>query len=292
MKKYGRYFTVEVKPTIPASIQDIGSDGTAHTAKDLLFDWAPFKLPKGGNKLIGITTIVRGIDGADQQIPMDLIFATTQRGGGDTAAGTAPVTLGTEHAAIDTSVDGQNPPYNEIIGHAIITANNFLTADVFSEGISIASTGLLTTDDVSGPIIFDSYGSLSPTVSDGSLVQPADLDDSEGMYTFYVAATCVATPNLKSMMVTTGAHGAGTANDITVGTTDARAVLAPGDVIHAHDNAVIGTVGNIPDATSIILKTVVNPDGTTTATTNTEALGSGDRIYNIHPIKLIFAFER
>ena len=105
-----------------------------------------------------------------------LIFATTQRGGGDTAAGTAPVTLGTLHAAIDTSVNGQNPPYNEIIGHATIAANHFLTADVFSEGISIASTGLLTTDDVSGPIIFDSYGSLSPTVSDGSLVQPADLE--------------------------------------------------------------------------------------------------------------------
>lgn len=288
MKKYGRYFTVEVKPTIPASIQHL----EAFDAKNLLFDWTPFKLPKGGNKLIGITAIVRSADGADQQVPMELIFATTQRGGGNTAAGTAPVTLGTLHAAIDTSVDGQNPPYNEIIGHATIAANNFLTADVFSEGISIASTGLLTTDDVSGPIIFDSYGSLSPTVSDGSFVQPGDLDDSEGMYTFYVAATCIGTPDFHSDIATTGAHGAGTANDITVTGTDARTILAPGDVIHDDGNAVIGTVGNIPDATSIILKTVVNPDGTTTASTNTEAIGSGDIIYNIHPIKLIFQFER
>jgi hypothetical protein len=50
------------------------------------------------------------------------------------------------------------------------------------------------------------------------------------------------------------------------------------------DGAVgIGTVGTVPDATSVLLKG---------ATTSAGTLGDGDLIFNINPIKLILTFER
>ena len=39
----GKYFTVEVKPTIAASKQNLG----AFSANDVLFNWTEFDIPKG-----------------------------------------------------------------------------------------------------------------------------------------------------------------------------------------------------------------------------------------------------
>ena len=39
----GKYFTVEVKPTVTASKQHLGG----FTAGDVLFDWTEFEIPKG-----------------------------------------------------------------------------------------------------------------------------------------------------------------------------------------------------------------------------------------------------
>ena len=56
----------------------------------------------------------------------------------------------------------------------------------------------------------------------------------------------------------------------------------PGDILHAHDDAVIGTVASVNSATSITL---------------TEAIATGvlthtDFVYNIHPIRIILQFEQ
>ena len=85
------------------------------------------------------------------------------------------------------------------------------------------------------------------------------------------------------------AFASGTGNDLTCDGTDAQKILAPGDRIKAldiSDNTTIldiGTVGTVPDATSVLLK-----DSATSAST----LGDGDLIFNVNPIKLILTFER
>jgi hypothetical protein len=248
------------------------------TANDLLFDWEPFKLPKGGNRLIGVTAVVRSNDGTDQTCAMDLFFATQNRGFGDIAAGTAPVSMGTQHAA--ATVNPANPYWDQIMGHVKLTADNFSTAGAVESGMTVGTTGYhASTGGTSGltgqsPLIFEGYGSST-----------AEIDDDQGNYTYYVGATAIGTPNFDSNL----AFASGTGNDLTCDGTDAMKILAPGDRIKAldiSDNTTIidiGTVGTVPDATSILLKG---------ATTSAGTLGDGDLIFNINPIKLILSFER
>ena len=51
----GKFYTVEVKPTIAASIQH----AEAFASGELLFDWTEFEVPKGTVKLINTTIMIR-----------------------------------------------------------------------------------------------------------------------------------------------------------------------------------------------------------------------------------------
>ena len=266
-----KYFTVEVKPEIGPVI----GFAAAFTANDLLFDWSSFKLPKGGNRLVGITAVIRGADGVDQTCAMDLFFAKQAYDMGDITDGTAPVSMGTQHA--DATINPANAYWNQIIGHTKLTADNFSTAGANEGGFTVGTTGYhASTGATAGltgqsPLIFEDYGS--------------GLADSEGFFTYYVGATAIGTPNFDSNV----AFASGTGNDITVDGTDARKVLAPGDRIKAldiDDNTTVidvGTVGTIPDDTSILLKDGASSTGT---------LADGDLIFNINPIKLLLHFEK
>ena len=265
----GKYITVEVEPEISPAIQHLN----AFTANDLLFDWTAFTLPKGGNRLLGVTAIVRSTDGADQTCAMDLFFARQALNMGDITDGTAPVSMGTLHA--DPTINPANPYWDQVVGHIKLTADNFSTAGAIESGMTVGTTGRHAGDDSTpglvgpSPLVLSDYGD----------------PDGNGDFTFYVGATCIGTPDFHSDL----AFASGTGNDLTCDGTDARKLLAPGDRIKAIDiddgSTVIdiGTVGTIPDATSVLLEG---------STTSTGTLGDGDNLYNIHPIKLIFAFER
>ena len=265
-----RYFTVTLQPEIAPSIAHLN----AFTANDLLFDWQEFKLPSGGSRLIGITAVVRSTDGDDQTCAMDLFFARQALDMGDVTDGTAPVSMGTQHA--DPTINPANPYWDQVIGHAKLTADNFSTAGAIESGITVgttgyqASTGATAGLTAQSPLVFEEYGATP----------------SDGFYTFYVGATCIGTPDFHSDL----AYASGDGNDLTCDGTDARKYLAPGDRIKAYDISEddgttidIGTVGTIPDATSILLKG---------STTSAGTLADGDNIYNINPIKLILTFER
>ena len=105
------YFTVEIKPTIAASKQ---ADG-AFAAKDVLFDWTSFDVPKGANKLVDVAFIVRGTDGAYQEKDAILYFAKSKDGGN-----TAPGSIGTVHATADG---------NGYFDH-VLSASSFSSFDV------------------------------------------------------------------------------------------------------------------------------------------------------------------
>ena len=274
MRKYGKYFNVEVKPEFSPVIMF----AAGFTAKDLLFDWTAFKVPNGGNRLMGITAVVRSNDGADQTCAMDIFIARTSVGAGDVAAGTAPTSMGTPHDAATTNP--ANPYWGDIVGHMKLTADNFSTVGAVESGMTVGTTGRQAGDDSTpglvgpSPLILDGYGSSTE-----------NLDDSEGFYTYYLGATAIGTPNFDSNL----AYVSGTGNDITVDGINAGLYLAPGDRIKAldiTDNTTIidiGTVGTVPDDTSILLKDEATSIGT---------LADGDLIFNIHPIKLILHFER
>ena len=83
-----KYFSVTVKPTIAANLANADA---ALTANDVVFDWTAFKLPGGGNRLVGVTVIAPTNAGASQDFPLDLLFATNTRGNGGITSGSATI---------------------------------------------------------------------------------------------------------------------------------------------------------------------------------------------------------
>ena len=249
-----KYFTVRVKPTLLAAKQHLG----AYADGDVIFDWTEFKLSNGAHRLIGCTAVVRGNDGAAQDCPMDLMFATQTQGHGGVAAGAAPQSIGTQQAA---SIPTANPYYNDLIGGMKLQAADYgeqvQTSIAYAEGVRGAEC----------PILFESYGNTVP---------------SDGNYTFYVTATAnSAAPNFDSNTAVANVYGAASASIITLDGTSALTTLAPGDVVRAQDEAIMGTVSTVDSATQITLTAA-----------NTAAIADGDVVYRLSPITLIFTFER
>ena len=67
----GKFFNVEVKPTILAS-----KLATVYGSGDVVFDWHAIDVPKGASKLMGVTAIMRQKHGtAGNEIPFQLVYA-------------------------------------------------------------------------------------------------------------------------------------------------------------------------------------------------------------------------
>tara|TARA_B110000495_G_C22941756_1_gene551063 strand:- start:311 stop:1072 length:762 start_codon:yes stop_codon:yes gene_type:complete len=248
------YFTRKFKPEIEA-----GRQVAELSIGDALFSWQPFTLPNGVNRLMGVTVIAPADDaGASQDFPMDLLFATKTRGNGGVTAGTAPQGIGAANAA---GLPPASPYYNDLIGAVKIDATDFTDTEPRSVGVTGVAQGGMN------PIIFDNYD---------------DSADAEGNNTFYMAGFSAGAAHIGGGITVNEANfGAGTQTTITVATVDARMIFAPGDVIHAADNAILGTVSTVTNATTIVLTAA-----------NTDAITNTDVLYNFNPVQLILSFER
>ena len=252
------YFTRKFKPEI-----EVGRQVAELSIGDALFSWQPFTLPNGVNRLMGVTVIAPADDaGASQDFPMDLLFATKTRGNGGVAAGAAPQGIGAANAA---GLPTASPYYNDLIGAVKIDATDFTDTEPRSVGVTGVAQGGMN------PIIFDNYD---------------DSADAEGNNTFYMAGFSAGTAHIGGgiALVTDGggtALSAASSATVTVGTVDARKIFAPGDVIHAADNAILGTVSTVTNGTTIVL-----------TTTNVAELAETDILYNFNPVQLILSFER
>ena len=111
----GKYFTVEVKPTIPT----VASGQHAEFADDeLLFDWYAFDVPKGTCRLLHIDQEVRpkGDSGSTvNEFDLDLLLAKANQDG------TAPSSIGTVNsAALGSAVNLSNNMMGFIVRHIFI----------------------------------------------------------------------------------------------------------------------------------------------------------------------------
>jgi hypothetical protein len=215
-----KYYTVTVKPTMLAAKMHLETYSTL----DVLFDWTPFPLPRGANRLVGTTALVRGADGAAQQINFDLYFAKS------TSAGVAPSSIGTEHA----TANGVGY-YNELIG-----TQQILVAD-YSHGLDFMSVATAQTVGGSGggqsPIMMSSHGT-------GQQDQ------------FYVAGIDITGGDFHSDCAINESEGyaAGASRALTLNGTGASSMFDVGDVIAAHDGAAIGTIATVSSDTAITLE--------------------------------------
>ena len=247
----GKFFTVEVKPTVTASKQHLGG----FTAGDVLFDWTEFEIPKGSANLIGATVLVRPKGDAAPTAnakAMSLLISKSNT-----------VSLGTINS------DAQNRPSNDLVAHVELADADFTPTKLNSTAIGTTPSNA---SDIPPGV---------PTV----ITANQDLSSTPGFDKFYIGALA-GTQNLTTIIRINDADidssSPGTAL-VTDGTS--MTVLEhflPGDVLHAHDDAVIGTVASVNSSTSITLTEAIA----------TGVLENDDFVYNIHPIRIILQFEQ
>mgnify|MGYP003132877893 CR=1 FL=1 len=286
----GKYFTVTIKPTIPASRQTAAfGDG------DVLFDWTAFNVPKGACKLISATAILRGTNAAAQTGAMEFIFARSENN-------EAPATIGTPN---DTA--GGTKFCRKLLGN------------IFTDELPAGQSGL----DIFTIQRF--VDGVSPTekayIPNSGLILEGEPDSgiSAGYDKLYIAG-CTADGDLdfSTNVTTTGALDISAASNARIsslddgsgGSANANKIFEPGDIIHAQDDIIIGEVESTPDASTIIFRTDGNaqyhangevlytaPDGVQNWKIQNGAdaagdLADGDEFYNINPITIILGFER
>tara|TARA_R110002020_G_scaffold264204_1_gene478940 strand:- start:48 stop:809 length:762 start_codon:yes stop_codon:yes gene_type:complete len=250
-----RYFSVEVKPTLPASKQH----AAAFTAGDVLFDYTEFEIPKGTSRLIGATMITRPKGNATptgNKFGAFLIFSKTNTTG-----------YGTVNSA------QTNVPSNDFLGLLELETT---TSYSLGAGTAVGMTGRASNTSSQANV----------------LLTGSQTGSSVGYDKLYVAAQANGAFDFTSInaIAESGAADAASTQVITMdgSSMDVRDHFIAGDVVH------IGTSAGTPAADSLI-GTVASADSATQITLDAvspTALVDGDILYNIHPIRLILHFEK
>ena len=279
-----KFFNITIKPTIKASDQNNG----AFSAGDLLWDWHAFDMPKGGACLRGVTALVRGVDGAAQTArDLGLVFAQPS------INGTAPTSLGAEHATINGV-----GYYNNLLGAVNIDANSNIPGFDF---MNVISTG------------GGAGGDQIPFIN----IEGKPLLERDGYNTIYIGgiAGTSNTWSFSTNVLTTGAHDVSGLSAATIASLDdgsggsalATTKFAVGDIIHAQDDIIIGEIASIDSDTSLTFKAdgSATESGTSYSVPTSLAnwviqngagaagdLANNDELYNINPVTIILHFER
>ena len=252
-----KYFTVEIIPTIAGNLQS-GAFGNG----DVLFDWQTTQVPRGANKLIAATVVLRSKNGDHQTgAKIDLWFAKSING-------TAPSTLG----VINDGVTGLPVIANHMIGMTHLEAGEFGTNA--GESFTVGSTG-------SGAAV----SNIPSLVLEGEL----SSGDNVGYDTLYVGAAAGNAIDFGTTVLARGGEAAG----VTVVETDkgsddnpdAELIFAPGDVLVGATGAALGTVSSIADFDT-------NKQDITFTAGTTEVLDDNEEILCANPIKIILSFEK
>ena len=255
-----KHFTVEIKPTIQASLLAAAAFG----ADELLFDWESFQVPRGANKLVNASIIHRaGTGGAVVVKDIDLIFAKTVNNEG-------PRPLG----AVNGTVSAAPVVANHCLGIAHVDASG----DYGGKGFDYFAVG--TTGSGGG-------ASLIPNMV---LEGEVNSGDNVGYDTLWVGGiTAESGHDFRTTVLARGGEAAG----VTVVETDkgsdddpdAELIFAPGDVIHGKTDAVMGTIASIGGFGS-------NKQDITFEAATPEILDNNEELININPIRVILSFER
>ena len=249
----GKYFSVKKKIEVAASKQH-----AAFTSGDVVCDWQPIQVPKGGGCLKSLTILFRPKGDAaptTNKPAVDIVFSTTNT-----------VSLGIVNSNI------AHAPSNDFIGITEIEADQY--ASGAWQSTSIASLGT------------DAQGSKLPLVLTGGA-----NGITVGFETLYVGIVAREAIDFTSLNAIAEAGSAGAASTQVIamdGTgMDVREHFAAGDVVH------IGTSVGTPAADSLIgtIESVGIQELTLESTSATD-LVDGDILYNLHPITLILGFER
>jgi len=237
-----KYFNSSVIiPTVAASKLN-----AAFSTGDIVFDWMGFEIPRGVAKLLGASISLRAKNDADQTVQpagLALMFAKAPN------PDATPTSLGVVNAEI----------------------TNFATTDVI--GVLPATTETVGTRTLYQTTVSSAELILEPNVSSGGNV---------GVDKYYIAGIAAGALNFTSALTVNESNfGALSQTVITVADVDATLGFVAGDVIHAADDAILGTIQTVDNATQITL-----------TKGNTDAIEDDDVLYNINPIRITLHFSK
>jgi|TARA_R110000823_G_C15800845_1_gene487147 hypothetical protein len=263
----GKYFKVDAKPLVPASLQHSNANMT--DAK-LLADWSGFEVPRGANKLVNVNVLQKGVDGADiAVVDFEIIWA---KGNPD---GSAPTSLAAAGAVVGAPAVGSPPWFNLVQGKTYVDSSRG-GQDGDLKFMRIASIPHLT----GGSAAASGEGDNPPNAPIVLQGEP-NSGSNVGYDKLYCALIAKGTSNMTTSTLNVDAIYPITVKTIVVETIDARLQFAPGDVIHDENDRLLGTVASIDSATGITFE-----DNLANATVEDEHL------YNVHPIVLQLSFEK
>ena len=265
-----------ITPLVKASAQH-----AAFAEGDIVFDWASFDIPRGSSRLLGATITTRHNKVANQVGTLDLVFAK------DTGKDLTPTSIGTGNAILGVT----NFASTDIIG--------FLPgklSDMSGEGITATAATYHTSAVSPSPII------LEPNSNSGANV---------GVDRYYVAGLASGALDLQGLVAIGPSAGVDiSGNNGTFGVidgTDPRLVFAPGDLLHAEDDIIVGELAAVNED-DIVFKfsgeTSANHSGTYTVPANIAAFriqnGAGtagdlledDILYNVFPLRITLHFSK
>ena len=253
----GKFSIVTVKP-------NLSKHTTAFSATDLLFDWTPIEIPRGGCSIETIQMHYAGTNGA-AQTPKDieLIFAKSVNG-------VAPPTLGTSNGAItSTAVAVSAKPH--IIGYKHLDVSTMVDT-----GVDLVAYNLLGSFSAK-PNPKMNIMLEGETTSYASTKGP-------GYQTVWMAGLAIeGGEDFGAGVVLDGdqaaAVGTQTQLTVTAGGVDPGLVFAVGDEVIAQDGALVGTVVSIESNTAFTVDQVQ------------AALADEDELCNRQPITFIFGLE-
>jgi len=277
----GKYFNVTVKPTILASRQAVNSG--VYGSGDVVFDWHAVDVPKGASKLIGVTAIIKQKHGTlGNEQPFALVYAKSINN-------IAPSSLGTSNATANGT-----GYYNNVIGKSTFIAKDYMS-DVLDNGVTIAALTQGGADSEKPSIVLEGEPNSGTNVGFDKLYVGMI---SEGSFDF---STAVAIGPSAGVDIS-GNNGTFSVIDGTA----ANLVFAPGDVLHAQDDIIVGEVASL-DADNITFKFSGEPTASETDYTvpaNLAAfvtqngagaagdLAENDELFNVNPVKIILHFEK
>ena len=259
----GKYFQVEVKPTIPVAALSSGNI----VSSDIICDWFGFDIPKGSARLIGLTVRRAGKDGvglSGSNTPdMELFYAKSINN-------IPPASLGTPGAAVST-VFGS---FGNIVGKAYI------------EGVSTSNDLDLRVGNIisAGAIASGSYAEDQKVESSNNgliLSGEPNSGANVGFERLYVAIIAKGTHNWGPPAMTVNGTMATTSPVLTVADVDALRALSVSDILRDEDDNLFGTVKSIDSATQVTLES------------NLASASANDKlVYNTTPISLVLSFEQ
>jgi len=245
-----RYFTVTVTPDITASKQH----AAAFTAGDVLFDWTEVQIPKGTSRLIGGAMLVRGKGNA--------ACTANKFGSFLLLSSTNTQTLGTINSTPDKA------PSNDLLGLLELEdASSFAHSSL--KGTTIGMAGRASNTSTQANV----------------LITATQTGDNVGYDKIYIGALAAGAFDFTTInRINDGdidTTSPGTSLVCDGASMDLTRHFIAGDVLHAHDDAVIGTVASVAS----------------TEITLTEAIATGvleddDYVYSLNPIKIILYFEK